>query len=592
MIVLKFIFLVYLSFLTFGNIFALSQSRTIILCEDEKTNISCVDGNISIEKVIFPLQRSQCSTTLRNCNDKTRNIQSTCNGKKWCAMETNAFIKGHCTKVPRHMVLNYACSHIDFWNRRIQNNQGRVVCGSLKDVQCHYTDVISSSEATYDYDYDDSCEKPVEKIQECLSNGIKSACDNKYQCDEKEITNTYCFFMSFSIEITYSCDQDTKYYMQVKLDNDMRVLIYDESQNKSFVLCPNMWTDTHATIVCRQFNLSDIGLAIKVTREEKYKQLHSHVNCSGNESTLLLCRFDRSSQRFCENSDSAVRCTTLNKNPVSSTEVMLTPDIHSNTTGTAIGVISSIVFIATVAFVIIIICRIKKRSKYNSGSNISAPINYQNVHRSDGLSEGVLPSHCYMDLHATDGSNALIAANAETGNTSYPINVPQRGNLSVDYSHGMERIVENNYFLIEPSELEATMNNSYSDIDNPVASSSSFRLQQNSLNQNDYFVLDPRETERSNNANNYSEIEESSLITAKAKKNVLTSNNYDHYAISKEGVYDETNNRRHVNQDDFNIYDRSLDDAYDSMTFMRTKTLDITYDHLKQTNNYNDRLNN
>lgn len=97
--------------------------------------------------------------------------------------------------------------------------------------------------------------------------------------------------------------------MQVKLDNDLRVLIYDKKQNKSFVLCPNIFADTHATIVCRQFNLSDIGFAVTVTREEKYKQLHFHVNCSGNESTLLLCRFDRSSQTFCENSDAAVRCT-------------------------------------------------------------------------------------------------------------------------------------------------------------------------------------------------------------------------------------------------------------------------------------------
>ncbi|CAG2248866.1 unnamed protein product [Mytilus edulis] len=442
-----------------------------------------------------------------------------------------------------------------------------------------------------------------------------SACDKKYKCDETKIRNTHCFFKPFRIEITYSCDQgrtnsymktisrdsiikplinrtstiyryddatgnvlhDTKYYMQVKLDNDLRVLIYDKKQNKSFVLCPNIFADTHATIVCRQFNLSDIGFAVTVTREEKYKQLHFHVNCSGNESTLLLCRFDRSSQTFCENSDAAVRCTTLNTNPVSSTEVIVPQAIPPNMTGTEIGVISSIVFIATVLFVIVIIYRKNKKSKHISESNISAPINYLNLHRNDGLNE---TSHLYVDANATNSPDSLLATRAETENMSYPINDLQRGNIFVDHLHGMEGHVDNNYFLIEPSEFEATMDNNYSDIDNPVASSSS-RLQRNSLNQNNYFILDPNETRRSYNANNYSEIEESLIISLKDNNEASLSNNDDHYAISKEGVYDKTNNRRHVSQDDVNIYDRSLGDAYDSMTCMRNKTLDITYDHLQ-----------
>lgn len=107
---------------------------------------------------------------------------------------------------PRHLLVY---SYISVWNRLIQSNQGRVVCGSLKDVQCHlhYTDVISSSKAKYDYDYHDSCEKSKENIQECLTNGIISACDKKYKCDETKIGNTYCFFKPFRIEITYSCDQ-------------------------------------------------------------------------------------------------------------------------------------------------------------------------------------------------------------------------------------------------------------------------------------------------------------------------------------------------------------------------------------------------
>ncbi|XP_052071477.1 uncharacterized protein LOC127709847 isoform X2 [Mytilus californianus] len=390
-------------------------------------------------------------------------------------------------------------------------------------------------------------------------------------------------------EDTKHHSNDTKYRFQVKLDNDWRVLIHDRQLNKSFVLCSNMWTDKHATIVCRELNLSDLGFAITVTRKREYKQQRFYVNCSGNESTLLLCSFNKTSQRFCENRDSAVRCTSFNTNPVTSTEVILPTDIHSNTTGTAIGLISSIVFIATVVFVIIAIYRKRKNSKHNSGSNISAPINYQNLHRSDGLSEGVPPYHWYIDGNATNGSDSPLAANAETGNTSYPVNVPQRENISVDYSHGMERNVGNNYFLIEPNEMEATMDNNYSDIDNPAASSSS-GLQHNSLNQNDYFVLDPIETGRSNDVNNYSEIEESSPITLKEKNAVSISNNYGHYAILKEGVYDETNNRRHVNQDVYNIYDRSIDEAYDSTTFVRNKTLDITYDHLKQPNNNNDKI--
>ncbi|VDI62985.1 Hypothetical predicted protein [Mytilus galloprovincialis] len=618
MIVLKYICLVYLPFVTFGNSLDFTQSRTIILCEDEKRNISCAYGNLSIEKVIFPQQGSRCNT-LRYCDDKATHIQSQCNGQKWCEVNTNAFIHGRCTKVPRHIVLNYACSHIDVWNRLVQSNQGRVVCGSLKDVQCHlhYTDVISSSKAKYDYDYHDSCEKNKVNIQECLTNGIMSACDKKYKCDETKIRNTHCFFKPFRIEITYSCDQgrtnsymktisrdsiikplinrtssiyrnddatwnvlhDTKYYMQVKLDNDLRVLIYDKKHNKSFVLCPNIFADTHATIVCRQFNLSDIGFAVTVTREEKYKQLHFHVNCSGNESTLLLCRFDRSSQTFCENSDAAVRCTTLNTNPVSSTEVIVPQAIPPNMTGTEIGVISSIVFIATVLFVIVIIYRKNKKSKHNSESNISAPMNYLTLHRNDGLNE---TSHLYVDANAINSPDSR----AETDNMSYQINDLHRGNICVDHLHGMEGNVENNYFLIEPSEFEATMDNNYSDIDNPVASSSS-RLQRNSLNQNNYFVLDPNETKRPNNVNNYSEIRDSSLTTIKEKNEASISNNYDHYAILKEGVYDETNNRRHVSQDDVNIYDRSLGDAYDSMTCIRNKTLDLTYNHLPQPNNDN-----
>lgn len=195
----------------------------------------------------------------------------------------------------------------------------------------------------------------------------------------------------------------------------------------------------------------------------------------------------------------------------------------------------------------------------------------------------------HVDANATNGPYSRLAASAETEIASYPINIFQSDNISVDLLHGMERNVENNYFLIEPSESEATIDHSYSDIDNPAVSPSSL-LQRNSLNQNNYFVLDPNETRRSNSANNYSEIEDSSLTTVKEKNEASISNNYDHYAISKEGVYDETNNRRHVNQDDVNIYDRSLGDAYDSMTCMRNKTLDITYDHLPQPNNDNDRI--
>ena len=89
-----------------------SHLGTIILCEDEKRNISCAYGNLSIEKVIFPQQGSRCNT-LRYCDDKATHIQSQCNGQKWCEVDTNAFIHDRCTKVPRHIVLNYACSHID-----------------------------------------------------------------------------------------------------------------------------------------------------------------------------------------------------------------------------------------------------------------------------------------------------------------------------------------------------------------------------------------------------------------------------------------------------------------------------------------------
>ncbi|XP_063444966.1 uncharacterized protein LOC134725238 isoform X4 [Mytilus trossulus] len=534
MIVLKFIGLVYLPFVTFGNKLDFPQSRTIISCEDEKRNISCAYGNLSIEKVIFPQQGSRCNT-VRYCDDKATQIQSLCNGQKWCEVGTNAFIHGRCTKVPRHIVLNYACSHIDAWNRLIQSNQGRVVCGSLKDVQCnlHYTEVISSSKAKYDYDYHDSCEKTKENIQGCLTNGIISACDKKYTCDETKIRNTYCFFKPFRIEITYSCDQGPT---KTNMKSISRDSIFKPSINRT-------------------------------STKQQYDEGTGNVL----HGTCLIFNFQA-----------------LNTNPVSSTEVIVPPSIPSNMTGTEIGVISSIVFIATVLFVIVIIYRKNKKWKHNSESNISIPINYQNLHRNDGLNE---TSNLYVDANATNGPYSRLAASVETENTSYPLNDPQRGHIYVDHLDGMEGNMENNYFLIEPSESEATMDHSYSDIDNLVASSSS-RLQRNSLDQNNYFVLDPNETRRLNNVDNYSEIKDSLLTTVKERNEASKSNNYDHYAISKEGVYDETNNRRHVNHDDVNIYDRSLGDAYDSMTCMKTKTKDITYDHLPQPNYDNDKINN
>ncbi|XP_063444959.1 uncharacterized protein LOC134725235 isoform X5 [Mytilus trossulus] len=395
MIVLKFICLVYLPFVTFGNTLDFTQSRTIILCEDEKRNISCAYGNLSIEKVIFPQQGSRCNT-LRYCDDKATHIQSQCNGQKWCEVYTNAFIHGRCTKVPRHIVLNYACSHRDGPTRSNTKSVSR-----------------------------DSIIKPSIN---------RTSTKHRYDEGTGNVLHGTCLIFKF---------QDTKYYMQVKLDNDLRVLIYDERENKSVVLCPNMWTDTHATIVCRQFNLSNIGFAITVTRRENYKQLHVHVNCSGNESTLLLCRFDRLSQGFCENGDAAIRCTTLNTNPVSSTEVIVPPAISSNMTGTEIGVISSIVVIATTLFVIFIIYRKNKKWKHNSESNISEPMNYQNLHRNDGLNE---TSNLYVDANATNGPYSRLAASVETDNTSYSINDPQRGNIFVDHLHGLEGNMENNYF--------------------------------------------------------------------------------------------------------------------------------------------------
>ncbi|XP_071132460.1 uncharacterized protein [Mytilus edulis] len=82
------------------------------------------------------------------------------------------------------------------------------------------------------------------------------------------------------------------------------------------------------------------------------------------------------------------------------------------------------------------------------------------------------------------------------------------------------------------------------------------------LDDGQYFVLDPGPTGFNRSNTNYSE-----------------KDNEAQYASSSDGVYDVTNERRHIKKDETNIYSHTVDDVYDTSAHdRRGKERDNAYD--------------
>lgn len=82
------------------------------------------------------------------------------------------------------------------------------------------------------------------------------------------------------------------------------------------------------------------------------------------------------------------------------------------------------------------------------------------------------------------------------------------------------------------------------------------------LDGSQYFVLDPSATGFNRSTKNYSD-----------------KDNENAYATSSDGVYDVTNERRHIEKDEINIYSHTVDDVYDTSAHDRKgKERDNAYD--------------
>lgn len=87
-----------------------------------------------------------------------------------------------------------------------------------------------------------------------------------------------------------------------------------------------------------------------------------------------------------------------------------------------------------------------------------------------------------------------------------------------------------------------------------------------------YFVLDPGATGFNRSNKNYPEDNSNAIMNSKG-------DNEAQYATSSDGIYDVTNERRHREKDDINIYSHTVDDVYDtSVHDRREKERDNAYD--------------
>ncbi|CAC5385022.1 unnamed protein product [Mytilus coruscus] len=515
-----------------------------VVCGNELSKLQCHENKtIDINYVDWYSWQSKCtSAPERNCHDGTSLIKQKCNTNKTCTLEEDYFIA--CIKQPRLVVAEFYCTPIG-WRpySRLTYKKRVAVCGSLAKVSCRFRYTISEI-VSLGYEIEGACDV-VSDVENCIKKVLKR-CIGYRRCGDIWLNFERCFHFPPKSKITYSCNEDRTDFSTTTLkdkgkhgiiptaDVPQRTIVVDitkppKSDEVEWIL--DLDKDSRLLIINKKRNITYSLCANNWANEYAIIVCH-HLKRSDNGIAGVIPR-NTNLSRIAYGLDCPVNitnpfeCNPDNTNDSreicksigdASVKCYNDTDSHfSDKTGLTGIIVGGILgfVFVLVIIVVFIYCRRKKNKKENKRAG-------------DEMRENTSTYDKPWNMN-----NQSATANYHRENDMH-----DKGE--------QERVA-----LIIPTTPEAATQ----------------------LDGGQYFVLDPGATGFNRSHQSYSLKDNSNAIMNSIGDNEAQ------YATSSDGIYDVTNERRHREKDDINIYSHTVDDVYDtSVHDRRGKERDNAYD--------------
>ncbi|XP_063447573.1 uncharacterized protein LOC134727121 [Mytilus trossulus] len=421
-----------------------------------------------------------------------------------------------CNKQPRRVFVELYCTKKRWWRSKSQYIKTVEVCGSLSAIHCDGQDLISGFVFSWTwYKIEATCDV-VRDINNCIEN-ILNLCIGYRSCDNINV-NTDCFYLTLRAAITYSCNRGTgSPTTTVNYAGNHSYFDKEEVSPRTIVFDMTKPPNTGENELVLDVDSDFRLLIINKKRNTTYSLC---ANRWKNEYAKFVCR-------FLHISDNGIACNVSR---------------NINLTRIAYGVDCPV--------------------------NITNPFecipDYSNSSRDICESIGDATVKCYNHTENYILDKAGLTGILVGGILGFIFALVI---IVVFICCRRKRNKKENKRAADEKRENASTTANYHRGNDMHGTGEQERVSlmtkpeaTTQLDGGQYFVLDPGATgfNRSNNAYSDSETQ---------------------YATSSDGVYDVTNERRHTEKDEINIYSHTVDDVYDTSAHdRRGKERDNAYD--------------
>ncbi|XP_076073880.1 uncharacterized protein LOC143045327 [Mytilus galloprovincialis] len=503
------------------------QTDQSVECGNKSSKLQCHENKtIDINYVVWYSWQSKCRSAFEgNCNTGRKLIEEKCNSNKTCTLVGNDF--NSCSKQHRHVDVKVYCT--GWWPYSHYTYTKHVeVCGSLAEMYCGYYYAISKIDILK-IEFIDECEVGRE-VSNCITKTFRR-CIGYRSCGNIRLNNRKCFYLAPRSIIDYSCKEETTGLSTTTVNN----------RNHGIIPTADVPQRT---------------IAVDITKPPKSDKIEWILDLDKDARLLVINKKRNLTYSLCAN------------NWTNEYAIIVCRHLKRSDNGIA-GVIPRNSNLSRIAYGL------------DCPVNITNPFECKpdntNASRKICNFTGDASVRCYNDTDSHFSVKTGIIVGGILGFVFVLVIIVvfilcrRRKNKKVNKRTGYETR-ENTSAYDKPSNMNnqsATANyhreNDMHDTGEQERVTLTIPTTPEAATQLDggqYFVLDPGATGFNRSNTNYSE-----------------KDNETQYATSSDGVYDVTNERRHIEKDEINIYSHTVDDVYDtSANDRRGKERDNSYD--------------
>ncbi|XP_071132991.1 uncharacterized protein [Mytilus edulis] len=580
-----------------------------LFCEyTDHLNISCPEKRMVVINDITMdglecQKESDKDVCQRNYFSKLRTY---CVGNNNCSIPSTEVFTDNCQRTPRHIQVQYVCKCTEWYYHK----KKRTICASrLSEINCDdywFCNIIEIVDITIETE--NRC--PLCETTE-VKQSLRLLCNDKTVCLNPE-DNELCLFHQRSIKVKYWCKEENnilpdwstsfEYTMtptsinisslkptssSIDVNRDQTSPLFETSSltitrttfpieeqpnilidfqgqvlinmmnadNTNLTICSSKWDDYDANVVCRSVGNAPLGKAKQMNGYNQNTTIPIDFYCNGNETSLDTCEHNFNNEECnilttaavicCKDGDTSLECSNSIPTQLSSSEFNV---------GLVLGLVIGLLLLAGIVIVTLIFIRryvgLRKNKKtqhaivctndYTGTQDIAMPTAVRELQVHIGLDKKVNnKQHPNSDRNRMVGDKeSNVISHYEYATVDPTERVESTSNFEFDKTTG------NNYFVLDPNETE------FNRLEGPPNTTTSYKL------------ANP--------------IEDSGHRIYKTGIKINTDNLY---ARSDDGVYDSAQ-RDQYKEADSNVYSRTVDNVYDISSHTRENAeTDDNYDH-------------